>query len=61
METENTITFNIGEENRIVVEELNSKEDIEKSIFSNVYTRLLTDLDKYYSSIDTSKIRPQML
>lgn len=56
METKNTITFNIGEENRIVVEKLVHKEDIEKSIFSDVYTRLLTDLDKYCSSIDKHKM-----
>lgn len=53
---ENQITFNIGDENRIVVEKLENKKDIENSIFSDVYSRLLLDLNKYCSSIDTHKI-----
>lgn len=56
MDNHNTITFNIGEENRIVVEDLKSKRYIEGSIFSDVYTRLLLDLNKYCISINTSRM-----
>lgn len=46
MKNRRTITFNIGDENRIVVEDIN-KDIIKSSIFSEPYHYILNALDHY--------------
>ena len=48
MERKNTITFKIGDENRIIVENLKDKV-ISESIFSNQYRKALHVLDSFLS------------
>ena len=50
MKNHRTITFNIGDENHIVVENIN-KETIKSSIFSEPYHYILNVLDHYIEAL----------
>ena len=54
MKNRRTITFNIGDENRIVVENIN-KDTIKSSIFSEPYHYILNALDHYIDALPDSR------
>ena len=54
MKNRRTITFNIGDENRIVVEDIN-KDIIKSSIFSEPYHYILNALDHYFDALPDNR------
>lgn len=54
MKNRRTITFNIGDENRIVVENIN-KDTIKSSIFSEPYHYILNALDHYIDALSDNR------
>lgn len=54
MKNRRTITFNIGDENRIVVENIN-KDTIKSSIFSEPYHYILNALDHYIDALPDNR------
>ena len=54
MKNRRTITFNIGDENRIVVENIN-KDTIKSSIFSEPYNYILNALDHYIDALPDNR------
>lgn len=54
MKNRRTITFNIGDENRIVVENIN-KDTIKSSIFSEPYHYILNALDHYFDALPDNR------
>ena len=54
MKNRRTITFNIGDENRIVVENIN-KDTIKSSIFSEPYQYILNALDHYIDALPDNR------
>ena len=54
MKNRRTITFNIGDENRIVVEDIN-KDIIQSSIFSEPYHYILNALDHYFDALPDNR------
>lgn len=54
MKNRRTITFNIGDENRIVVENIN-KDTIMSSIFSEPYHYILNALDHYFDALPDNR------
>lgn len=54
MKNRRTITFNIGDENRIVVEDIN-KDIIKSSIFSEPYHYILNSLDHYVDALPDNR------
>ena len=54
MKNRRTITFNIGDENRIVVENIN-KDTIKSSIFSEPYHYILSALDHYIDALSDNR------
>ena len=54
MKNRRTITFNIGDENRIVVEDIN-KDTIKSSIFSEPYHYILNSLDHYVDALPDNR------
>ena len=54
MKNRRTITFNIGDENRIVVESIN-KDTIKSSIFSKPYHYILNALDHYIDALPDNR------
>ena len=54
MKNRRTITFNIGDENRIVVEDIN-KDTIKSSIFSEPYHYILNSFDHYVDALPDNR------
>lgn len=54
MKNRRTITFNIGDENSIVVEDIN-KDTIQSSIFSDPYHYILNSLDHYVDALPDNR------